>query len=88
MRKSAIVDGGLAKNDETPSIPKGYVPLLVGSEAEERVLVRVRLLKDPCISSLLETAAQELGYGQQGILRLPCVAEHFRWIVNEVSKAL
>lgn len=81
MKKPAILD------DCRSSIPKGYVPLMVGSEAEERVLVRVNLLKDPCILVLLETTAQELGYDQQGIIRLPCKAEHFRWIVSQVAKA-
>ena len=69
--------------------PKGYVPVLVGAEeeAEERVLVHVSLLNDPRMSELLETAAQEFGYEQRGILRLPCGAERFRWVVHEILKA-
>ncbi|ONK59515.1 uncharacterized protein A4U43_C08F7220 [Asparagus officinalis] len=62
MKKSAIF------NKKEERIPKGYVPLIVGSqdEEEERVLVHVKLLKDPCISLLLETTAEELGYNRQG----------------------
>jgi len=69
--------------------PKGYVPVLVGdeAEAEERVLVRVSLLNDPRMSELLENAAQEFGYEQRGILRLPCGAERLRWVVDEILKA-
>lgn len=67
--------------------PKGYVPLLVGGEAEQRVLVHVSLLNDPRMAELLETAAQEFGYEQRGILRLLCDAEQFRLVVDEISKA-
>ncbi|EHA8587805.1 auxin-responsive protein SAUR71-like [Cocos nucifera] len=73
----------------TERIPKGYVPMLVGSEEGEveRFLVHVRVLNDPCIVPLLDMAAQEYGYGQQGILRIPCHAQQFRHAVYVISKA-
>lgn len=69
--------------------PKGYVPMLVGSEEGEveRFLVHVRVLNDPSIVALLEMAAQEFGYGQRGILRIPCNAQQFRQTVCVISKA-
>ncbi|KAG1368461.1 putative auxin-responsive protein SAUR71-like [Cocos nucifera] len=72
----------------TERIPKGYVPMLVGSEEgeAERFLVRVKHLSDPCIVALLEKAAQEFGYGQKGILRIPCDAQQFRDMVHVISK--
>ena len=78
-----------AKIDEE-QVPKGYVPMLVGDEKSsepKRILVRVSVLKDPCLLSLLEMAGEEVGYRQQGVLRIPCDAQQFRWIVNEISKA-
>nr|XP_051211881.1 auxin-responsive protein SAUR40-like [Lolium perenne] len=67
--------------------PKGYVPIvLVGDEgcAEERVLVHVAMLKEPCMEGLLEMAAQQFGYGQQGVLRIPCDARQFHQMMVSV----
>ncbi|CAO2208531.1 unnamed protein product [Urochloa humidicola] len=67
-------------------IPKGYLPIVLvrddeGSE-ETRVLVRVEDLKEPCMAALLESAEQQFGYGQQGVLRVPCDAQRFEHVVN------
>ncbi|KAL5209700.1 hypothetical protein ABZP36_005323 [Zizania latifolia] len=64
---------------------KGHVPMVVGCDGDgdgERVLVPVRLLGDPCIAELLDMAAQSYGYGQPGVLRVPCDAGHFRRVVE------
>src|SRR4051812_3341620 len=63
-------------------VPKGYLPIVLvgdGNEGctEERVLVHVAMLKEPCMEGLLEMAAQQFGYGQQGVLRIPCDARQF-----------
>lgn len=81
-----LVDGGEKGIEET--IPKGYVPMLVGCEEGkmERVKVHVRLLKDPSVAALLEMAAIEFGYKQQGILRVPWDAQQFRLMVDAISK--
>ncbi|XP_073101264.1 auxin-responsive protein SAUR71-like [Elaeis guineensis] len=69
-------------------VPKGYVPVLVGREdgVKERFLVRVSLLNDPCIGLLLDMAAREYGYRQEGILRIPCDVEQFRLVIDAISK--
>ncbi|XP_051211880.1 auxin-responsive protein SAUR40-like [Lolium perenne] len=69
--------------------PKGYVPIVLvggGDEgcAEERVLVHVAMLKEPCMEGLLEMAAQQFGYGQQGVLRIPCDARQFHQMMVTV----
>jgi SAUR family protein len=69
--------------------PKGYVPIVLvgdGDEgcAEERVLVHVAMLKEPCMEGLLEMAAQQFGYGQQGVLRIPCDARQFHQMMVSV----
>ena len=75
---------GEAMGDRTP---KGYVPILVGKdEMMERFLLHVKLFRDPCILVLLENAADEFGYKQEGILRIPCDVDHFRQVVGDISK--
>nr|XP_051212745.1 auxin-responsive protein SAUR71-like [Lolium perenne] len=69
--------------------PKGYVPIVLvgnGDEgcAEERVMVHVAMLKEPCMEGLLEMAAQQFGYGQQGVLRIPCDARQFHQMMVTV----
>lgn len=71
-------------------VPRGHVPMMVAGGGEggqgelelERVLVPVRLLSDPSIAELLHLAAQRYGYGQPGVLRLPCDASHFRHVLD------
>ncbi|EEE59632.1 hypothetical protein OsJ_11984 [Oryza sativa Japonica Group] len=42
-----------------------------GDGGGERVMVPVRLLGDPSIAELLDMAAQQYGFGQPGVLRVP-----------------
>ncbi|KAH7679185.1 Small auxin-up RNA protein [Dioscorea alata] len=67
---------------------KGCIPVIVGEEDEcsEKFLMQVELLSDPRIAALLEMAAGEFGYRQQGILRIPCHAEYFQQVVAMVAK--
>ncbi|OEL23715.1 hypothetical protein BAE44_0015267 [Dichanthelium oligosanthes] len=63
------------------SVPRGCVAVLVGGrdeEPEERVVVEVRALAQPCVRALLEMAEREFGYDQKGVLRIPCAADEFR----------
>lgn len=59
------------------AVPRGCVPVLVGEEGE-RFVVRVEALRHPSLAALLEMAAQEFGYKQQGILRVPCAVAQFK----------
>uniref|UniRef100_A0ACD6A3H4 Uncharacterized protein n=1 Tax=Avena sativa TaxID=4498 RepID=A0ACD6A3H4_AVESA len=67
-------------DDESEKVPRGHVPMVTG--CGERVLVPVRLLAAPCVAELLDMAAQQYGYGQPGVLRIPCDAGHFRRVVD------
>ena len=44
-------------------------------------MVRIGALKEPCMAALLEMAAQQFGYGQPGVLRIPCDAQQFQRMV-------
>ncbi|XP_066344487.1 auxin-responsive protein SAUR27-like [Miscanthus floridulus] len=65
-------------------VPRGCVAVLVGggdAEPEERVVVDVRALGQPCVRALLDMAAREFGYDHKGVLRIPCAADEFRHAV-------
>ncbi|KAG0527477.1 hypothetical protein BDA96_06G237000 [Sorghum bicolor] len=72
-------DGGSWKGT-AGCVPRGCVAVLVGGDAEpeERVVVDVRALGQPCVRALLDMAAREFGYDQKGVLRIPCAADEFR----------
>ncbi|KAJ4804315.1 SAUR-like auxin-responsive protein family [Rhynchospora pubera] len=69
-------------------VPKGYVPVIVGNDnmagEEERFLVHVKMLKEPCITALLEQAAEQFGY-QSGVLRVLCDAHFFQHTIDLLS---
>ncbi|KAF8655781.1 hypothetical protein HU200_060942 [Digitaria exilis] len=75
-----------ATSGDIGKVHKGYVPMmLVDGEDDEqgqRILVQVKMLREPCMAALLEMAEQQFGHGQCGVLRIPCNATHFEHIVN------
>lgn len=52
-------------------VPEGHLPVYVGEEME-RFVVSAELLNHPIFVMLLNKSAQEYGYEQQGVLRIPC----------------
>jgi len=59
--------------------------MLVDGEDDEqgqRVLVQIKMLREPCLVALLDMAEQQFGHGQCGVLRIPCSVTHFEHIVN------
>ncbi|CAL9053382.1 unnamed protein product [Musa banksii] len=60
---------------------QGHVPLHVGEEME-RFEVRTELLARPAFLELLRRSAQEYGYGQRGVLRIPCPVPFFRRLLE------
>ncbi|CAD6206088.1 unnamed protein product [Miscanthus lutarioriparius] len=68
-------------------MPRGYVPMrLAGDGGEEdeheTVLVPVALLREPRMVELLEMAERQYGYGQPGVLRIPCDARRFEQLMG------
>ncbi|XP_062227711.1 auxin-responsive protein SAUR72-like [Phragmites australis] len=74
-------------SDGSGGVPRGCVPVLVcdGEGEGERFAVRVEALRHPSFAALLEMAAQEFGYKQEGILRVPCAVHHFKDVLAAVS---
>ncbi|KAL6544631.1 Auxin-responsive protein saur72 [Orobanche minor] len=52
-------------------VPGGHLPVYVGEEME-RFVVSAELLNHPIFVRLLNKSAQEYGYEQKGVLRIPC----------------
>ncbi|PWZ44686.1 hypothetical protein Zm00014a_010254 [Zea mays] len=92
--------GGVTRDDDKQrkSVPKGYLPIVLvrggrdddaGTvETETMVLVRVSDLKEPCMAALLEAAEEQFGYGQLGVLKVPCDAQRFHHVVNMARKQI
>ncbi|GAB2214841.1 hypothetical protein Droror1_Dr00019205 [Drosera rotundifolia] len=73
---------------EGGGVKKGYVPLMVGNElgAKEKFMVRTCYMTHPSIVALLELSADEFGYGQEGVLQIPCDPYRFREIISNLSR--
>ncbi|KAL5543758.1 hypothetical protein UlMin_007542 [Ulmus minor] len=59
------------RGSSVPVVPEGHVPVYVGDEME-RFVVSAELLNHPVFVELLDQSAQEYGYEQKGVLRIPC----------------
>ncbi|KAG8066288.1 hypothetical protein GUJ93_ZPchr0004g39895 [Zizania palustris] len=83
-RRSKFGGGGGVEEAVCAAVPRGCVALLLdgcGGAGVERVVVEVRALGEPRMRALLEKAAREFGFGQKGVLRVPCSADELRQAV-------
>ncbi|KAF9587453.1 hypothetical protein IFM89_002634 [Coptis chinensis] len=68
------------------SVPEGHVPVYVGEEEiKERFVVSAELLNHPIFIELLKKSAQEYGYEQQGVLRIPCRVVVFKQVLDALQ---
>ncbi|XVF25330.1 hypothetical protein REPUB_Repub13aG0204100 [Reevesia pubescens] len=74
-------------NVQSEAVPKGYVPVMVGSREKDsaKFLIHIDMFKNDYFAGLLEMVAQEVGYENPGILRIPCDAQCFRNLLNQIS---
>ncbi|ESW21311.1 hypothetical protein PHAVU_005G060300 [Phaseolus vulgaris] len=68
-------------------VPEGHVPIYVGDEME-RFVVCAELLNHPVFVKLLNESAQEYGYEQKGVLRLPCRVFDFERVLHALRLGL
>ncbi|KAK7267179.1 hypothetical protein RIF29_19844 [Crotalaria pallida] len=66
-------------------VPEGHVPIYVGDEME-RFVVSAELLNHPIFVKLLNQSAQEYGYEQKGVLRLPCHVIVFERVLDALRR--
>ncbi|CAL5335387.1 auxin-responsive protein SAUR72-like [Camellia sinensis] len=67
FRSPSILRSGV----RSATVPEGHVPVFVG-DGMERFIVSADLLNHPIFIKLLNKSAQEYGYEQKGVLRIPC----------------
>lgn len=68
------------RRDWRAEVPEGHLPVYVGDEME-RFVVRADLLGRPVFLELLRRSAEEYGYEQRGVLRIPCPVPLFQRIL-------
>lgn len=84
---SKWVGGGCAyKCIEGPLLaPKGYVPICVGTNEDtcRRFMVHTRVLRDADLCELLGRSAEEYGFRNEGVLRIPFETQNFEeWMIR------
>nr|XP_043629680.1 auxin-responsive protein SAUR71-like [Erigeron canadensis] len=70
-RRSKSSSSKTTRRNGAGGVPEGHLPVYVGDEME-RFVVSAELLNHPVFIYLLNKSAQEYGYEQQGVLRIPC----------------
>ncbi|XP_071701105.1 auxin-responsive protein SAUR72-like [Rutidosis leptorrhynchoides] len=73
-----------AERRRSGTVPVGHLPIYVGDEMQ-RFVVSADLLKHPIFLNLLNQSAQEYGYEQQGVLRIPCHVYAFERFLEAVT---
>ncbi|OIV99038.1 hypothetical protein TanjilG_32297 [Lupinus angustifolius] len=68
-------------------VPEGHIPVYVGEEME-RFVVSAELLNHPVFQKLLNQSAQEYGYEQKGVLRIPCHVIVFERVLEALRLGL
>ncbi|KAL8209827.1 hypothetical protein R6Q57_006559 [Mikania cordata] len=76
-------DPRVPKRSRTLKTPEGHLPVYVGDEME-RFIVSADVLNHPIFISLLNKSAQEYGYEQKGVLRIPCHVLLFERVLEAV----
>ncbi|XP_054816583.1 auxin-responsive protein SAUR71 [Prosopis cineraria] len=71
----------------TASASEGHVPIYVGDEMR-RFEVDAELLNHPIFVKLLNKSAQEYGYEQKGVLRIPCRVLVFERVLEALRLGL
>ncbi|KAB5573391.1 hypothetical protein DKX38_000585 [Salix brachista] len=68
-------------------VPAGHFPVYVGVDQDrtERFVVRAELLHHPLFLELLHRSAQEYGYDQTGVLRIPVIVVVFERVLESVK---
>ncbi|XWS18781.1 hypothetical protein CRYUN_Cryun32bG0074100 [Craigia yunnanensis] len=87
-----LIGGGRRINRfGVPSLtPKGYVPVCVGvNDDTRRFIVHTTTLRDADFLEMLCKSAEEYGFCNEGILRIPYEAKHFEeWIIRRARRKM
>ncbi|XP_047339275.1 auxin-responsive protein SAUR71-like [Impatiens glandulifera] len=81
LRTDCVGSTAKSGSRSSVSVPEGHFPVYVGEEME-RFVVSADLLNYPIFVKLLNKSAQEYGYEQKGVLRIPCHVIVFERIIE------
>ncbi|KAJ1408285.1 Small auxin-up RNA [Sesbania bispinosa] len=88
LRKWVGVGGAI----EGPVLaPRGYVPICVGTNEDtcRRYMVHTRALGDAFFCELLGRSAEEYGFRNEGVLRIPFEARDFEeWFIRRSNRKI
>ncbi|KAI5665266.1 hypothetical protein M9H77_24589 [Catharanthus roseus] len=78
-------DGGRKENILLPEdVKEGHFAVLaVNNEKPQRFLVELQFLSNPAFLRLLKRAEEEYGFGQKGVLAVPCQPEELQKILQQ-----
>ncbi|XP_061365300.1 protein SMALL AUXIN UP-REGULATED RNA 8-like [Gastrolobium bilobum] len=69
--------------------PRGYVPIYVGTNEGtcRRFMVHIKALGDADFSQMLGRSAEEYGFRNEGVLRIPFEAQDFEeWLIRRSNQ--
>lgn len=83
LRPHQLLSDSMIHNSEPKlsSVPKGFMAVYVGPR-HRRFVIPTRLVSTPDFRDVMDMAAEEFGYSQQGGLRIPCDEHDFQELVS------
>lgn len=88
LSKGRLGGGGSTSSDQHRLAPKGYVPISVGVSKEDskRFVIHTTALGDADFLEFLCRSAEEYGFCNDGILRIPYEARAFEEWMSKDAK--
>ena len=82
--------GGVRRLRGPPLTPKGYIPVSVGvNEEKKRFMVHRTALGDAEFLEFLCRSAEEYGFCNQGIIKIPYEAKDFEeWMIKRAKQSM
>lgn len=65
-------------------VPRGFMAVYVGPELR-RFVIPMKFLSLPDFMAMMERSAEEFGYEQEGVLRIPCDEQDFERLIARCS---
>ncbi|XVF86958.1 hypothetical protein PTKIN_Ptkin18bG0082200 [Pterospermum kingtungense] len=83
LNRYLIATGRVKRSGVPPLTPKGYVPVSVGvNDDTRRFIVHTTTLRDADFLEMLCKSAEEYGFCNEGVLRIPYEAKDFEeWVM-------
>ncbi|GFP79205.1 auxin-induced protein x10a [Phtheirospermum japonicum] len=77
-----IADQPMSDDEHGVHVPKGFVAVYVGPD-HRRFVIPTKILSEPGFKAMMDKAAEEYGYEQQGGLTIPCGEDDFKKLLED-----